>query len=447
MADSGWTEAIRRRVAPLLADRLVRNVGWYGLAEFANRLTRLITTIVLARYLVPQEFGFAAIAMTTFEIVRVLSHTGIGQAVARAPAADLPALCATAYRASWLMALTAFAVQITVGALVLQWTGRSDAFWMIACLAIVYLTQPFGQIQAFLIARANRLHVVAGVGVMQVTADNILTAVLAISGFGAWSIVLPKLMTTPIWVFGMRRAQRWTRDRHAGYAPMGTLLRFAGTVIGSELLVAARMNLDNVLVAGILGVEALGIYYTVFNAGIGFSLSLTSSLAATVYPHLAEVAAQPRALVARYDGLMRRAVLPCAAVIALQAIAALAYVPMVFGERWAPFAYLVAVLCASAITKPLFDSACQLLRVIGKPKVEFAASGALTVISLSALAGALPFGLAPGVIALAATTAVAQLGFAFAVRRGAFALLAGNEEPNTAGAAPDRSRQPSGVTP
>ena len=416
LAQSSWTSAIKRHVAALLADRLVRNVGWYGLAEFANRLTRLITTVILARWLMPQDFGFAAIAMTTFEVVRVISHSGLSQAVARASAQELPALCATAYRASWLLAGIAVAIQVAVGAAVMGWTGRGDVLAMIVCLALVYLTQPFGQVQAFLIARANRLHVVAGVGVAQVTLDNILTAILAICGFGAWAVVLPKLLTTPVWVIGMRRAQRWTRDPDVGFAPMGPLLRFAVTVIGSELLVAARFNLDKVLVVTILGVEALGIYYTVFNAGIGFSLSLTSSLSSTVYPHLAEVAADPRLLLARYDQMMRRAVLPCAGVIALQAALALFYVPVVFGARWAPVAYLVAVLCACAITKPMFDSACQLLRVIGRPRLEFYASAALTAVSLAALAAWLPFGLAPGVIALAVTTALAQLAFALVVR-------------------------------
>lgn len=418
-----WTALIQQHLATLLADRLVRNVGWYGLAEFANRLTRLITTVILARWLIPHDFGFAAIAMTTFEIVRVISHCGLSQAVARASVDELPALCATAYRASWLLAWTAVAIQVAAGAAIGGWTGRSDVFWMILCLALVYLTQPFGQVQAFLIARANRLHVVAGVGVAQVTLDNILTAILAISGFGAWAVVLPKLLTTPVWVAGMRSAQSWTRDRNAGFAPMGPVLRFAATVIGSELLVAARFNLDKVLVVTILGVEALGIYYTVFNAGIGFSLSLTSSLAATIYPHLAEVAGQPQALMSRYDEMMRRAVLPCAGVIALQAALALFYVPVVFGARWAPFAYLVALLCAGAITKPMYDSACQLLRVIGQPRVEFNASAALTIVSLSALAAALPFGLAPGIIVLAVTTALAQLAFALVARSRVGAVL------------------------
>ena len=404
------------RVRALLADRLVRNVGWYGLAEFANRFTRLVTTVVLARWLIPHDFGIAAIAITTFEIIRVVAQNGIGQAVVRAPAGQLAAFTATAYRASWLVCLLAFVVQLLVAGIIAHTTGRDDVFWMIACLALVYLTLPFGQIQAHLIVRANRLHVLAGIAVVQVALDNLLTAAFAVGGFGAWAVVVPKLITAPVWVIGMRRAQSYRRDPAAGYAPMADLMRFAIPVIGSELLVAARFNLDKVLVGAILGVEALGIYYFVFNAGLGFSLSLTASLAASVYPHLAEVASKPRELLARYDGLLARAALPCAGVIALQAALSLIYVPLVFGARWDNVAYLVAVLCASAMPKPLFDSASQLLRAAGRPRMEFLLSAGLTLATLAALAAGLTSGLAAGVIAMSLTAIAVQIVAALAVR-------------------------------
>lgn len=412
----GLVARLNERVRALLADRLVRNVGWYGLAEFANRFTRLITTIVLARWLLPHDFGIAAIAITTFEIIRVLSQEGIGQAVIRATDEKLASVCATAYRASWIVGLFALTLQLAVGAIISHVTGRQDLFWMIATLALVYLTQPFGQIHAHLIVRANRLHVVAGVAVVQVAIDNLLTAGLAIAGFGAWAVVLPKLITAPIWVYGMRRAQTWKREPAAGRIPMAELTWFALPVVGSELLVAARFNLDKVLVGATLGVEALGIYYFLFNAGLGFSLSLTHSLSSSVYPHLAEIASKPRELLARYDGLLWRAALPAAAVIALQASLALIYVPIVFGARWEAYAYLVAILCASAIVKPMFDSASQLLRAVGQPRFEFAASASLTLASLAALAAALPFGLPTGIVALSATAIIVQLAIALAVR-------------------------------
>jgi O-antigen/teichoic acid export membrane protein len=414
---SGVIAALKQRVRAVLADRLVRNVGWYGLAEFANRFTRLITTIILARWLIPQDFGIAAVAITTFEIVRVLAQYGIGQAVVRAPEHELPALLATAQRASWIVCALSFAIQIGLGAIIAHVTGRPDVFWMIVCLAGVYLTLPFGQIHSHLIVRANRLHVLAGIAVVQVAADNLLTAAFALGGLGAWAVVLPKLITAPIWVIGMRRAQTWRRDTTAGYAPMAPLAWFATAVIGSELLVAARLNLDKVIVGAVLGIEALGIYYFVFNAGLGFSLSLTSSVAASIYPHLAELAHKPRELMARYDGLLGRAVLPCAAIFALQAALAFIYVPIVFGEKWAGFAHLVAILCASAISKPLYDGAAQLMRAVGHPRIELYGSATLTAFSLAALTIGLLTDLDHGIAALAVTTFLVQAVFALIVRR------------------------------
>ena len=197
---------------------------------------------------------------------------------------------------------------------------------------------------------------------------------------------------------------------------MGPLFQFAFAVIGSELLVAARNNLDKFIVGAVLGVEALGIYFFVFNAGIGFALSLTGAVAASIYPHLAELADKPRDMLARYDGLLVRAVLPCAAVIALQAALALIYVPVVFGDKWAAYAGVVALLCASAVSKPLYDGAAQLMRAAGHPRIELYGSAILTLLSLTALAAALPSGLAAGVTALALTTFALQAGFALTVR-------------------------------
>ncbi len=413
----GMVASITARVRTIFADRLTRNVGWYGLAELSNRVTRLVTTIILARWLIPNDFGIAAIAITTYEIMHVFAQNGIGQAVVRATADKLPGLCITAYRAGWIACIFSLVIQCVIGLIAAHVTGRPDVFWMIAALSLVYIVLPFGQIQAHLIVRDNRLHVLAGIAVVQVAVENALTAIFAIYGFGAWSIVLPKLITAPIWVIGMRRAQTWKRDTTATTAPMADLVTFAAPIIGSELLVAARFNADKILVGAILGIDAMGVYFFVFNAGIGFSLSLTSALSASVYPHLAELSARPREMLARYDQLFWTAVIPCASVIALQAACALIYVPIVFGPKWAYVAPLVAVLCASAIAKPAFDAACQLLRATGQPRRELLGSVGLTALSMSSLAIALPFGLPTAVTALALSLLMAQLAFAIAVRR------------------------------
>jgi O-antigen/teichoic acid export membrane protein len=270
------------------------NMSWLGLGEVVARVTRLATTIVIARRLGPAELGIAAIALTSFEIIRAFAGSGIGQMVARATPEQLAATAATASRANWMLCFALAGIQILAGALLAAFTGRTELVLMVGCLAGVFLLMPLGLMQCYLVIRANRLATIARVSTVQLVADNALTAALAVAGLGAWAIVLPKLLTAPIWVIGMRRAATWSRDPSAIAIPLSEMTRFAAPILGTELLAALRMNLDKLLVTAILGVEILGVYYFAFNAGLGLSLSLTNALSASVYPALSALAGSPR---------------------------------------------------------------------------------------------------------------------------------------------------------
>jgi O-antigen/teichoic acid export membrane protein len=265
--------------------------------------------------------------------------------------------------------------------------------------------------------RANRLGTVARISTVQLVADNALTAALAMIGLGAWAVVLPKLLTAPLWVVGMRRAGSWSPDRAVTPAPAAELVRFAAPVLGSELLAAARLNLDKMIVAAVLGLEVLGVYYFAFNAGLGLSLSLTTALTASVYPALAALSAHRGDMLARFDSILWRNALPVSLIIALQAAAALIYVPIVFGEKWADTAPLVALLCVSALTRPVWDAAAQLLRAAGLPGYELAGAVVYTVVYLGAFAALLPLGLQAGISAVAIVALLLNVGLAILARK------------------------------
>jgi O-antigen/teichoic acid export membrane protein len=392
-------------------DRLVRNLGWYGLGEVVVRLSRLVTTVILARLLLPVDFGIAAIAITAFELVRVLSNNGIGLMIVRATADQLERTCATAYRIGFLVAATMITVQLIAGAALAAYMARPEIFAMLAALALSYGALPFTEVRYCRILRAQRMRTLAGINTSQVLTDNILTALLAIAGFGAWAVVLPKLFTVPLYLWQLTRAEPWRPVPNTAVLPWAEVQQFSLPVLGAEILASLRSNLDKVLVGAILGVEALGIYAFAFNAGVGISLSLTAALSASLYPHLAEVGHHPRELLARFDYALRTTVAPLTALIAAQALLATVYVPLVFGERWAFAAPLVAWLCLSVVAKPLFDAAGQVLRARGTPKLDLAAATVFTLIVLSAFAAALPSGLALAIAVLALTSLVGQVTF------------------------------------
>lgn len=399
---------VTRTVDRILGDRLLRGFGALGLGELFVRVSRIATTIVLARCLSAAELGIAATALACFELVRVLANSGISQMVVRAPEDRLAATCNTAYRLSWLVCGLMAVIQIAAGLAIAHATGREELLALIVCLAGVYAFMPWGMVQGWLLQRHYKMSNLSAINAAQVGTDNLITAALAVAGLGAWAVVLPKLLTAPIWLVGTRMSIVWKRDPSAGAIPMSEVLGFAGPILASELLVAVRLNVDKMIVGAMLGIEALGIYYFAFSAGYGLSLVLTSALAAASFPHLADHRLAGRELLARFDKAMLGLAAPIAGVIVLQAAAVFVYVPLLFGEKWAPMTPVVAVLCLSAASKPWADMSTQLLRAAGYPGREFASAAVFTIIMLGSFSLGLTQGLFFGVVVLAAVTIALQ---------------------------------------
>ncbi|MEL6861247.1 MAG: oligosaccharide flippase family protein [Pseudomonadota bacterium] len=400
-------QKLERLAARLARHKLASNVGWLTAAELVSRVGRIVAAIILARQLDAVAFGVAAIALTIFEITRVFTENGIGAAVVRASEKSFHQTANTAHRLMWGVCLALAAIQVLAGFIV-EWVlpGRGAGL-MVGSLGIVFLLMPFGVMHAYCLLRAERMKELAAISTAQVAADHVLTAVLAICGFGAWAIVLPKLLTAPIWLLGMLRTKAWVRDTSAGYAPVKDILKFSLPVLGSELMCAFRDQMDKFIVSLTLGVEALGLYYFAFNAGLGVSTALNRAFSNAVYPHLCAA----KNTIAAYRKAIVNLGLPFAALYVLQASLALYYVPIVFGPDWASAAPLVAILCLGGPARLLVDAARMKARAEGYSGKDF---GVSLLFSLSVLAPFMLFA-QHGLVFVAIVSTACATAFAIAV--------------------------------
>jgi lipopolysaccharide exporter len=135
-----------------------------------------------------------------FELVRVLGGIGIGQRIIAADAAELAAVCNMARRLFWLWSLVLVTLQMGIAALLHVALGQTGAAPKLAALSLVYLMMPGGLVQCYLAMRDGLNARLARTAATQAVSDHLLTAVLLLLWPDPWSIVLPKLLTAPIWL-------------------------------------------------------------------------------------------------------------------------------------------------------------------------------------------------------------------------------------------------------
>ncbi len=348
---------------------VVRAMLAYGSGEMAVRIIRLIVVIIIARQLVPEMVGLAALSLTIFELVRVLAQIGIGQQIIAAADDQVEAICNSAHRIFWFWCIMVAVVQLLIAVLLYGFFDQQIAGQMLACLCGVYLFMPGGLVSCFRLMRAKRLTVTARITAQQAMLDHVLTACLITLWPSPWSLVLPKLLTAPLWLIWMRGAEPWRADPVHGFAPITPLLKFGVSVLGSEALLAMRSQLDKLIVGATLGVSALGTYYFAFNAGVGIVSSLVTAFGTVIYPHLcdtpagAERQSRFRKIAALGGGFFLL-------IITAQIVLAPYYVPLIFGENWVHAVPLIMIMALASTGFYCSALISAWFRAAGQPQVD-----------------------------------------------------------------------------
>jgi teichuronic acid exporter len=388
-------------------DRYLRNIGWMGLSEFGIRISRLLATVILARLLSPEDYGVAALVLMTHEFVRVFTRNGIGEKLVQALPSELNSLCNTAFTLNWILGIVLFLLQLGGSFLVAKFYGQPELIRPIILIGLTYLIYPLGSVQTSLILRENRMNVFGLTQLASVMTDNILIAIFALSGFGMWSIILPKFLVAPIWVVMVYRFHPWRPDWQPTLLHWRRILSFGSRILGVELLNTLRENIDYLLIGRFIGVSQLGTYYFAFNAGLGMSLSAVNAMGLTLYSDLCEVAHDRSLLKQRFQknlSTISKVIVP---LVALQTSLAPLYVPIIFGQKWVERGALpvLIIICCSALSRPIANAASMLFRSIGLPQVDLWWNLAFTL----CLASAVVLGTSHGIVGVAVAVMATHL--------------------------------------
>lgn len=394
------------RLQSIFSGQFIRNIGWLGAAELLNRFLRLGTTVTLARVLTPYDYGLAAVILTTQEIANVFTlRSGLGAKLIQAPAEDLEVLCNTAYWMNWILCIGMFILQCAIAWPVAWFYGNSAVVLPICVIGLQYLLLPTFAVQGTLIFRENRMNVPAICNALQSLVMNSLTIVLALRGFGFWAIVLPILLTVPIWVIVNRANHAWRPTGKFSLVRWRELANFAANFLGVELLTKVRANVDYLLVGRFLGIEALGMYYFAFNAGLGISLSVIQSLTWSIYPHLCEVRNNFSAMQSRYFKSLKTIACVIIPLVLVQSSLAPIYVPIVFSSKWLSAIPILILVCLSAIPRPFAEAASMLLQTVDRGRLDLYWNAIFTGIFILAIL----FGISWGIYGVAAAVLLVHL--------------------------------------
>jgi len=356
----------------LLLNKFIRNAGWLGAAELANRIFRLGTTVTLARMFSPQDYGLMAVVYTVFDFATVFTFRGgIGAKIVQADEQDVKIICDTSYWLNWILCVAIFIIQCIAAFPIAHFYKNQQLVLPICTVGLIYLMFPLFLVNSAIIERENRLKITALCNVIQSLLSNIIIVILALRGMGVWAIVWSMVLTTPVWIIITWKNHSWRPPKIFKIKKYKEVISFGTDLLAIELLGKLRGNIDYLIIGGFLNMEALGIYYFAFNAGLGISMSVINTFSSALFPYLCEVRSNLTQLKERYFSSLRKSYIIITPLILLQTFLAPIYVPIIFGPKWSSAIPVLMLICLSALTIQFGRATFLLLNAIGKTRLTF----------------------------------------------------------------------------
>ena len=368
-----------------LGRRVGRGLGWSFLNNVVSRLGTFLSGIVLARLLVPEDFGMFAVALVVLNAGLSMNELGVSLAIVRwQEGVDRIAPTVTTLALAWsgLLYVICFLAAPSL-ATSLNTPGAAPLI-RVLCLGILF--DAVACVSAALITRQFMQGTRMAIDLISFGVGTGTSVVLAVLGLGAWCIVWGFLVTSVVSsVLTLARAPRRYRPGF-DLAASKELLAFGLPLAGSSLLVFFMVNIDYVVVGRVLGGESLGFYLLAFNL-CSWPVSLISVAIRRVslagFSRIADEPWRAGAAFSHSAGLVMAVTLPLCAALAGYAPAVVSFL---YGAAWLPSAEALRLLCVLGAARVGVELAYDYLVAVGRTRTNLAVQGMWACVLVPALA-------------------------------------------------------------
>lgn len=323
---------------------VLSGMGWVAGSRVASQVFTWAVTLVVIRLLEPADYGLMALATMFTSFMLLLSELGLGPAMIQARELQrdqLPDIFGTT-------------LLFNIGLTALTWAAAPSiaAFFdepalteVLRVLALQFLLLAFTLMPEALLQRGMQFRSWSLGNLGAHVAGSLTTLILAVQGFGVWSLVWGNLLTFITralvlnWLVPCLFVPRLRPRR------IIEMLRFGGHVTVTRVLWFAYQQADYLIVGKLLGRDALGFYSVSYQLAAMPMQRLSSIVNRVALPAFARVQAEPDLAGRHYLKAVRMVSLIGVPVMwGISGVSPEA-VPLILGAHWAEAQIPLQIIC------------------------------------------------------------------------------------------------------
>jgi len=348
-----------------LKQKTINALIWRGMESFGQQGIRFVIQIVLARLLLPEQFGLIAMLTIFIALAQTFINSGFGQALIQKKNANYTDECSIFY----------FNILVSVIATGVLWLAAPwiAAFYkqpllisLTRVLSLNLIINAFSQIQIAILRKKIDFKSQLKVGISASLFSGVIGVVMAYKGFGVWALVGQQvsrsLAQTMIYWF----VSDWRPALILSFSSLRSLFSFGSKLLFSGLLNTFFNNIYLVVIGRLFSPAALG-FYSRAKGLQRFPVTSTSSIVSSVtFPVFASVQddrSRVKVGVQKCLTTLVMIVTPCMLGLA---VVARPLVSVVLTDKWLQCVPFLQLLCITGILFPLHVINLNVLKALGR---------------------------------------------------------------------------------
>jgi O-antigen/teichoic acid export membrane protein len=348
-----------------LKKQALSGVFWSSIQMFSSQGIGFVVSIILARLLLPAEFGLIALLGLFMGLGTALINSGLTQSLIRTQDADEDDF-STVFFFNLIGSVLIYAIIFVTAPLIASFYNQQLLTSIIRVYTVTFIINAFSAIQTTRLNKKMDFKTQMKVSIPSLVIGSTVGITMALNGYGVWSLVWSAIIQSlaatiqlwywskwkPVWVFNWEKF-----NYHFHY---GTKLMFSG------ILDIIFTNSYTIIIGKFFAPAQVGFYNRADTLQMLPVGNISSIITKVSFPLFASIQNDDVRLKSVYKRIMQMVIFLVAPTLVLMAVLAEPLFRLLFTEKWLPAVPYFQILCFNGILYPIHSYNLQILNVKGR---------------------------------------------------------------------------------
>jgi O-antigen/teichoic acid export membrane protein len=348
-----------------LRQKTITGIIWTFFEQLFRAGIQTITTLILAWFLLPEDFGLMAMITVFFTIANALIDSGFSQALIRKKEVNQTDY-STAFYTNLVLGLLVYALLFASAPLIASFYDDPRLIVLVRVVGLVVIINSFQLVQVADLTRKLNFKVQFKVTLPSAIFSGVVAIFMAEMGFGVWSLVAQMLIssfaaTTLYWIIN-----KWRPSKDFSIESLNEMFGFGSKLLASGLINTVFQNIYVIIIGKLFSATLVGYYFFAQRIQQLVVTLLSDAVQKVAYPALSTIQDDNMALKGFYRKIIQVVtyiVFPC--MIAL-AVLTKPLFSLMLKEDWLPAVPYLQLLCIVGLLYPLHAINLDILKVKGR---------------------------------------------------------------------------------